>query len=416
MAVQKQVLDNNTVLITEPIAEVKTAAIGFWFPVGSRDETDEYRGVTHFVEHMMFKGTGRRSAYDIAREFDRIGGYVNAFTEREMTCVYCVIPSRCTLSAAAILCDMITCSVFSEDDMERERAVIESEIISSLDDPEEAAFDAVFDAVWPGQSISQPISGTVGQLNAITRESALQWYSSRFASGFLTVTAAGNIDAAALRSVLEQLPVRTQLKPDMPVSVPCWHAGRRFIRADFQQSQVFILYPAVYPPGEDTYYTWSILNAVVGDTMSSRLFQRLRERGGYCYNVFSFFNMFRDCGMWGAYASSSKKNIEKVITDLRGELESVFEKGVSPGEIADAKEHLYGEQIIASEDTEYRMKRLARQYFYGFPLHTVEEAVMRIQSIPSERLLCALDSLFVRDRETVILYGPSVKKLRLEDI
>lgn len=416
-------LANNVMLISETVRETETVVIGFWFPSGSRDEVSGFHGAAHFVEHMLFKGTPNFSAFDIARAFDRVGGYVNAFTERELTCIYCVVPAAYASIAADILCDMTAASLFTETDIARERAVIESEILSSLDDPEEAAFDAVFETLWPGHPVSRPISGTIPDIHALTRDSLVSWYRRQFAEGPLVVTAAGNFDPILLETRLGQLPLRPLAAGVLLRGsgegrsgdrLPEFSPGTFFCPADFQQSQVFMFYPLLFSPGEDRYYEWSVFNAIAGDTMSSRLFQRLREQSGYCYTVYSFFQLLRDTGVWGAYAASAKGNTRKVLTAMREELDALFDQSgdrrISETEIDDAREHLCGEELIGSEDMENRMKRLARQYLAGQPLHTVEETVERIRSVSSGELSSCIASSIDRSREALILYGPKVKK------
>src|SRR5574344_87766 len=201
-----QELRNGVMLITEPVAAAKTAAIGFWFSTGSRDEPDDKRGITHFVEHMLFKGTKTRTPFEIASVFDKMGGYLNAYTEREDVCVYCVVPSAHVQEALDILCDMVTHAVFDQKEMEHELKVIESEIISAQDDPEEAALDAVGDSVWPHQKISSSISGTIEEVETLSRNDLFNWYTDRFIHGELTVSVAGNFDRDLITSKLEMLP------------------------------------------------------------------------------------------------------------------------------------------------------------------------------------------------------------------
>jgi predicted Zn-dependent peptidase len=403
-------LANNVMLISETVRETETAVIGFWFPCGSRDENKGFYGAAHFVEHMLFKGTPQFTAFDIARAFDRVGGFVNAFTERELSCIYCVVPAAHSSAAAEILCDMTANSLFSDTDIERERAVIESEILSSLDDPEEAAFDAVCEILWPGHPVSRPISGTVREIKALTRDSLLLWYRKQIAAGPLLVTAAGKFDLPGLERALEQLPGRPLSAEAPGGGMPEFTPGAFFRPADFQQSQIFMFYPLLFTPGEEQYYEWSVFNAIAGDTMSSRLFQRLREQSGYCYTVYSFFQLLRDTGVWGASAASSRKSIRRVLAEMREELDALFDRGVTETEIDDAREHLCGEELIGSEDMENRMKRLARQYLAGQKLHTVEEAVERIRRVTGEGLASCIASSIDRSREAVILYGPPVKK------
>jgi len=329
MPVSKVTLNNGIVLITEPVATAKTAAVGFWFFTGSRYETENQRGISHFVEHMLFKGTTTKSAFDIAVSFDRIGGYINAFTDRETLCVHCVVPSVYTLQALSVMNDMMLNATFARVDIEKERSVIESEILSAFDDPEEAASDALFESVWPSQSVSQSISGSVEDIQTISREDLFEWYNKYIAQGKLMVCISGNFSEQEVRDLMEKNPSRLENDKEFNFTLPVWKGGLHAVKANFQQEQLFLLHQVQKPETIDEYLQWNLLNAVLGDTMSSRLFQSLREKAGYCYNVYSYIYMLRDTALWCAYASASKKNTMKVITDLFDQMKLFFTMRIS---------------------------------------------------------------------------------------
>src|SRR5574344_1883412 len=287
MSSKSQVLKNNCILITEQVQNARTASLGFWFSVGSRYEKQGEFGISHFTEHMIFKGTATRTARDISCAFDRIGGYVNAFTERENVCVYCTVPAiedKSVSLAVEVLCDMVANATFDAQEIEKERAVIKSEIIAAQDDPEEAALDEVAMAVWPDQAISRTIGGSVDDVDAITREALVDWYQTHFVHGELVVCAAGHVDERQIVSLLEKLPLR-DVEKKIPVEShfdlqhPLWQAGSSYVAAPFKQEQLFVLYPysvgkssSFAPITEKEYYALSVFNALTGDTMSSRLF------------------------------------------------------------------------------------------------------------------------------------------------
>ena len=412
----KRRFSNGVTLIAEPIEAVRTVAIGFWFSCGSRYEQKGRRGISHFAEHMLFKGTKSRSAFDIASAFDRMGGYANAFTEREQVCLYCVIPSFYAEDALDILCDMAEHSVFSSEETERERTVIESEIEASADDPEDAALDAVSKILWPGDPLSFPIAGTVKDVRKLTADSVRSWYADFFQKGELTVCAAGNLKSEALCSRLEKLgPHAASALTQIPAAAPLCptpkkrsKGGVHFLSADFQQEQFFVLYPLRFPFTLKDYYCWSVLNALIGDTMSSRLFQALRERSGYCYTVYSFFSLYADCGYWCAYACAPKKNAAKILAAVRDELQLLVQEGFGDDEIRAAKEHVCGEEIINAEDTEHRMKRLARCAFYGFEQTSFDESLKAIRGLTQEELASALQTLLASPEKIVVSYGPEL--------
>ena len=413
MSVTTQILDNNVLLITEPVEGVKTASIGFWFRTGSRFESAETRGVTHFVEHMLFKGTKTRSPFDIAVSFDRIGGYINAFTERENMCVHCVVPSAHVETALEVMCDMTQNSVFASEELERERDVIISEIISSQDDPEEAALDAASEAIWPGHPVSASIAGSVEDVQKLTRDSLLNWYEKYVVSGSLVVCVSGCVNEKSIAQNLSKLPSRIipdyELPKDKVIS-DIWRSGKMFTKAPFRQMQFFLQLPLkIYKTDkiieEADYYALLILNAIIGDTMSSRLFQALREKGGFCYNVYSFLTYYSDTACWCAYASASKKDSVRVANSLVLELKKLKEFGFTQEELSAACEHLCGEEIIASEEMEYIMKRLFRNYSFGFAQRSPEETVDYLRNITKDKIEKIMDSLLDFSQANLLVYG-----------
>lgn len=408
MPVSKLSLNNGIILITEPVATAKTAAVGFWFYTGSRYETDTKRGISHFVEHLLFKGTTTKSAFDIAVSFDRIGGYINAFTDRENICVHCVVPSLYTIQALSVMNDMMLNSTLTRMDIEKERSVIENEIVSGLDDPEEAANDAIFESIWPGQTISQSISGSAEDIQKISREELYEWYSKNIVQGKLVVCISGNFNEEDVVELLGKNPCRQNHAEESSFSLPQWKTGMHCLKAGFQQQQIFLLYPIKKPETIDSFLQWSLLNAIIGDTMSSRLFQSLREKAGYCYNVFSYVSLFCDSAFWCAYASSSKKNTYRVIADLFDQMKLFFTGRISADELESARQHICGEEIIASEDPEQRMKMLARLHFLNLPLLSSEERIERIMKISIEQIQSLIFELSIEKQKALALYGPSV--------
>lgn len=404
MSVSTRILSNNIVLITEPVATVQTAAVGFWFPVGSRHEEAGQRGVTHFVEHLLFKGTATRSAFDIALAFDRIGGYLNAFTDRESLCLHCVVPALHLGQALEVMVDMVSNSLFEEKEIERERAVIQSEIVSSQDDPEETALDAASEAVWPGHPLAAPIAGTVEEVGRLSRQMLVDWYHGHIVRGPLVICAAGNLDQEVLERVAAGLASRSDLGRNMSCR-PVWKPGILFRDAPFRQMQFFLQLPACPPVSAKDYYCWAVANALVGDTMSSRLFQKLREEGGYSYNVYSFMTHYSDTTCWCAYASAARKDSQKVVETLYRELRWLKDGGFTPDELEAACQHVCGEEIIAAEDMEYRSKRLYRHYSLGFPQASTEEIINLIQGLSGQDVAAALDGLLDFRQTALLVYG-----------
>ena len=411
MSVQTQILSNNVTLITEPVAGVKTAAVGFWCRTGSRFEPENRRGISHFVEHMLFKGTSTRSAFDIAASFDRIGGYINAYTDRENLCIHCVVPADYVTDAVKIITDMTSSSLFDSKEVERERSVIKNEIIASLEDSEEVALDAASAAVWPNHPVSVPIAGTVEDVEGLSREDLYSWYTDYIKNGATVVCVAGCFEKECLESVLETLPNRSSADwSSIHGLAPQWTSGLRFQDAPFNQMQLFMQFPLEPHISEKDYYTWAIVNALVGDTMSSRLFQKLREEGGYSYNVYSFPTYYTDAACWCAYATASKKDTAGVVKTMYRELEKLKQDSFSEEEQNAACEHICGEEIISSEDMEYRVKRLFRNYSFGFSQKSTEEILSLIRSISKKEIEKTIQTLLDFDNASLFVYGSNPSK------
>lgn len=392
MPINNRVLENGIRLITEPIATTEAVAIGFWFPSGSRDEGLNERGVTHFTEHMLFKGTRSLSSYDIARFFDRAGGYVNAFTEREMLCVHCVVPSMFTLDAVRMLVSMIYDSLFTDDAIEKERSVIISEVLSALDDPEETGMDKALESMYPAHSFSYPIAGTVADVKSLANEDIRQFYHTYFESVGPVVTIAGrfNVDEVELflASVLfsgKNHSWRTDAERANDTK-PVWSSGSIFPRSSFEQSQLFISFPLPLIHSAREWYALSMLNAMLGDTVSSRLYQRTREEMGLCYSIGSFFAVNRDSAFLTAFAAVPSEKTLKALDTMIAEIERAVTGGFTDVEIDDSRKHLAGELFLAAEDTENRMKRLARQWFHNSEILDITELANVINSVSVDEL------------------------------
>ncbi len=413
---EKQLLKNNVMLITQKMPEHRIASIGFWFAVGSRNEHAGEHGITHFIEHLLFKGTTEKSARELSLFFDKAGGYVNAFTDRENVCVYCTIPSfeNNVRKAMHALCDMSCNALFPEQELQKERTVVENEISASLDDAEGCAMDAAALCVWPEQNISRSITGSIEDVDSLTRAQILQWYKTYFVSGELTVVCAGNFDEQELIEELLHLPCHSVPKK-LPEQrhyndTPVWKSGSNFIPTDFTQLHLIQAYPIPVPLSPKDDVVLDVFNALAGDTMSSRLFQSLRESSGLCYNVYSFASDFEGAALWSAYTSCDKANGKLVARLLQQELERFETDDFSDEEIEAAKEHLCGEEIINGEDVEYIMKRLQRNYSLGFPFYETDDIIRNIRLVTKEDIIAFVKKLLNKNNCAFVAYGASSRE------
>ncbi len=406
MPISNCLLKNGIRLITEPIATTEAVAIGFWFSSGSRDEHSSDRGSTHFMEHLFFKGFPGFSSYDISRFFDRIGGYANAFTDRDALCVHCYVPRLAALDALNVLVGMVYSSFFSDVDFEREKTVIESEILGTYDDPEEMGFDLALRAMYGDTGLSRPVAGSLSDVQSLTGE-RLRAFRDRYLSlNSLVVTVAGNVDAESFARRLESIQV-TALQPRSETLEYAWFANSAYHPSTFAQSQLFFSYPLFGFSSESDWLSLDIINLIIGDSVSSRLYQRVRENAGLCYSIGSLFSCEKSGGYWMASAAVSPENTARALRAIEGEIDAVSRDGVSSSEVVDAKSHLLGELSLADNDVEGRMKSIARQWFYGGFALTGSEIAALISSVDEALVRATLKKIFVGDRRSVTVFAPA---------
>ncbi|MBP5176000.1 MAG: insulinase family protein [Treponema sp.] len=409
--IKKILLKNNVVLIMEQMEQCGSVAVGFSFSsAGSRFEDEGFYGASHFCEHMLFKGTASRSRRDISLFFDRIGGTINAFTERDSVCLYSVIPSseKNLKEALEVMCDMSVSSSFPEEETELERSVIKNEVSLVEDDPEESGADALAEQIWMGSPLAKTITGSVEQVESLDRRALLEWYARRFSDGELTVCVAGKFDESILIRALELLPERNPVVQLRQTSDAKWNPGLFFKKAAMKQVQVSLLYPLEMPLDEKSFYSLTVLNALVGDTMSSRLFESLREKCGLCYSVCSYFTCYDDAGFWGAFATCDQNDVCEVLRLISLEMKKLVSEKINVQELEAAKEHICGEEIMGSDDVEYVMKRLQRCSFMGLPLAGKDDVINSVRSVSMEDVESLAEKIIDDSMRSVFVYGRSL--------
>jgi predicted Zn-dependent peptidase len=379
-------LANGALLLLEPVDRTDTLCIGFWFLHGSRDESPKERGFSHFLEHMLFKGTARRSALAIAQDIDRVGGIINAFTEKEATCVYAIIPREHMRLAFDVLTDMTVGSLLDGAEMEKEKAVIVNEIRSVDDSPEEKGHDRYLSEMCGEHPLALKITGEVEEVNAITREDLQRFYRHRFVPSNTIVAVAGNFPLEEVRALAQAIyatdaATTERAVPRQARTVPAWQGKIAVVPDRFNQVQIYA--GTCYPLAREIahYYTSLVFSTAFGESMSSRLFQKLREEQALCYTVYSFRSFFSDTGMWTIYANATPGQTREFLAALDRELARVMKEPLSSGEIEDAKSHLVGSMILSREDMETRMKRLVRQYMMMDRILEFDESVAALRSV-----------------------------------
>jgi predicted Zn-dependent peptidase len=402
----------------------RSFAAGFWFPIGSRHEAPHERGFVHFVEHMTFKGTARRSAAGISREIDRVGGYINAFTDRDSLCLHCQVPGAHWRLALDVLADMALGSIFRAEDFEREREVIASEILSAGDDPEECSHDEFLSAIWPGDPLSRKIAGEPEDVRRIARDSLYAFYQSEFSPWQLLVTSSGPVSsvdvAEELSRILDGVVDRAaSLRPPLSSraasqpragTTPLFSAAGGYVRADMEQVHFYDAVQLDPPFGRDDYFSLSALNGAIGEASSSRLFVSLREDKGLCYSVYSGFAISRTECLWLASAIVSPDNLPALAAEMDRQLDDAAEKGLGDEECADAVGRLSGSFELALEDTDFRMRRIARQIFFSGEAMTPEEERESIARLGPAELNAACARLLGGRSHARFAYGGLSRK------
>lgn len=405
-------LQGGATAILEPIAGTRTVSIGFWFPFGSRHERAGERGYTHFIEHMLFKGTASRSAADIAREIDRLGGYLNAFTEREAVCFHCTLPGEYASTAIDVLTDMLFFSLFPEREFDKEKTVIMNEIMSAEDDPEDISYDNFLKAIWRDNALSLKIAGEAEQVSAILRDALVRFYEERFRLESLLVCVSGAFDPERMIDALEHrmnaVPERRRSSTDDFLSglcVPAYSKISGYERAGIQQVQLYCGHPISFSKTSRDYNAFTVFNCAFGESMSSRLFQNIREAKGYCYNIFSFFAFADDVGLWCVNGSTARDLFGDLRDAVIGEIRIAAERGMTDKEVMDAVSHLKGSHLIAAEDIEHRMKRLARQYYFNSEVLDMDEGIAELSRITAQDVNAIAQQRISAEDLSVYAYG-----------
>ncbi|GAA1805916.1 M16 family metallopeptidase [Nesterenkonia flava] len=367
--VRRTVLPSGVRVLTEEMPGQRSVTIGYWIAVGSRDEAEHQHGSTHFLEHLLFKGTKTRSALDIAAAFDGVGGESNALTGKEHTCYYARVLDADLPMAVDVLTDMVTSAVIDPAEMETERGVILEELAMAEDDPTDVVHERFSEQVLDGHALGRPIGGTPEEIQAATREDVYDHFQRWYRPEELVITAAGGLDHEALCQIVAQALEASSWDVTVPgepaprrladgVEIPV-QEGTRHIRKAVEQSQVILGGRGLAASDEDR-FALSLMHAVLGGSMSSRLFQEIRERRGLAYSTYSFSSAFTDAGYFGLYAGCLPSKVEKVIDVMSAELERIASEPVTQEELTRAKGQLRGGTVLGMEETSSRMSRLGR--------------------------------------------------------
>ena len=407
-------LDNGIRILSEELADLSSLTVGVWVENGSRYESSEQSGISHFLEHLFFKGTERRTATQIAEEIDAVGGVVNAFTSKEYTCYYAkVLPEHLPL-ALDVLGDIFLHSRFAEDEIERERSVILQEISQAEDTPDDYVHDLFGLAFWPGHPLSRPVAGTAATVGPLRRADFLRFLEARYRPDRVLLVAAGRVRHDDLVEVAAKtFGVLRGTSPADPPCPPEPRAGLTIHEKPLEQLHVCLGAPGLAQDHPDRYAA-HVLNQALGGGMSSRLFQEVRERRGKAYSVYSFLPSFHDGGYLGVYVGTSPEWAREVIDVIRAELQKVAAEGLRPDELARTKTQIKGSLLLGLETSDSRMSRLARNQIYFRRDVTLEEIAAGVDAVTNDQLVRVARGIFRPGTLAVTLLG-DLKGERLDD-
>jgi predicted Zn-dependent peptidase len=383
--IEMTTLGNGLRVITEAMPHVRSVSVGIWIGSGSRREKGEQNGLSHFIEHMLFKGTTRRSAEDIARSVDSIGGNLDAFTAKELVCYNTKVLDEHLSLAFDVIADLVLHPMFREEDIEKEKGVILEEIKMEADSPDYLVHEIFSSNFWKDHPLGKPILGTRETVKRFDREMVHAYYSSMYAPSSMVVTAAGNLQHERMVSLVAQhFESAAPGEPLPPDQTPATHA-RIALRNKKALEQVHMcLGVPSYPLPHEERFACYVLNTLLGGGMSSRLFQNIRERQGLAYAVFSELNPYRDTGCLSIYAGTSIESARKVVESIVNEFRQLKDQPVPDEELRRAKDHLKGSLMLSLESTGSRMSNLARQEMYFGKFFTLDELVESIESVTAD--------------------------------
>ena len=376
-------------IVTESLPSVRSAAFGIWAGVGSRDEDAAHVGATHYLEHLLFKGTSRRTALDISAAMDAVGGELNAFTGKEYTCYYARVLDADLPLAIDVVSDMVTSSLISPQDVDAERGVILEEIAMNDDDPSDVVHEAFAAQLFGDTPLGRPILGTTESINRITREEITEHYAARYRPENLVVAVAGNVDHDAIVTLVrhafgsvlgDAIPEPPRLSgPGAPPAMP----GVRLVSRRTEQANVVLGTDALARTDERR-FALGVLNAALGGGMSSRLFQEVREKRGLAYSVYSFVSQHADSGMFGVYAGCLPAKTDEVLAICRDEIEKVLASGLTEPELERGKGQMRGSTVLGLEDPSSRMSRLGKSELVYPRLEPVDDILAKIEAVTQD--------------------------------
>jgi predicted Zn-dependent peptidase len=403
----KTVLPNGLIIVSEKIPTVRSVSVGVWIKTGSRQESIEVNGLAHYLEHMLFKGTERRNAREIARSLESVGGYLNAFTGKEQTCFYAEILDDQLTRAINILSDMICHSILAPKEIEREREIIFDEIHSIEDTPDDLVQDIFIEKLYPDHALGYPILGAKQTVNYIRREHLINFHRNHYTTDNIVVAAAGNLNHQRLVDLCE---LKFQL-PDTHISMNNTSPqklgyGEFILERSVNQTHICVG-TAALPYNHHRKFELLILNTILGAGMGSRLFQNIREKYGIAYSIYSYVDFFADNGLLAIYLGTEKNKRDKALILLERELNNLKKKPISQNELKRVKAQLKGNLILGLENSSKRMSRLAKMEIYLQNFYDIGHIIHEIDLVTQDGVFDLSHQLFNTERMLQVAFLPN---------
>ena len=414
---KKYTLDNGIRVVMEDISYVNSVSIGVWVDNGSIKEDKHLNGISHFIEHMLFKGTSNRTARQIAETIDNIGGQINAFTSKEYTCFYAkVIDSHLSI-AIDVLADMINNSLFSEEDIEKEKSVVIEEINMYEDSPEDVVYDLLAETMFENTSLSLPILGTVDTLNSITREKLIDYFNNNYTVENLVISIAGNIKVDETIELLEKKFGILKHNSDKNNNIADSIKFTQKIRGKYKKTEQlnFCIGMEGIPCGNDDIYSLLVLNNIFGGSMSSRLFQKIREEKGLVYSVYSHPSSYKNIGTFTIYAGLNPKQIYNVVNIIKNDIEELKLNLITIDELEKSKEQLKGNYILGLESTSSRMAEIGKSELILGKICSPKEILEKIDKVTLEDVKETIDKIFNYNKFNIAYVGNITNKEAMEN-
>lgn len=411
----RETLPNGIKLVAQQMSSFRSVSMGIWAGAGSVYESEKEAGISHFIEHMVFKGTERRTAADIASEMDGIGGSLNAYTAKECTCFYAKVLGENMDLAADILSDMVCSPKLDDEDIAREKGVVCEEILMLEDDPEDLVHEHLCRTIYGDTPLASPILGTQETVQSFTREDILGYMDKRYIPSNMVISCAGNFDMDRLRSVLSDKFCRTGSgdKPPMPQSALIQSRSFCPVEKDIEQMHICLGFPA-FGSDEKGRFPLLVLNNALGGSMSSRLFQKIREEHGMAYSVYSYPTSYADTGYFTLYAGTGEKQAAKVTELMLEEIANIRKNGITQAEFDRSKQQLKGSYILGLESTSARNSSIGKGELMRGRVDTDEELIGRIEAVTMDDVMEIIPTVTDTERMacTAVGRGKNMDKVR----